>query len=160
MNSEKPQAKALRPEEMSDAIVVSFEAKWQEKLDSQLVDIVIRKRVPKDRSFRWIYFHINSPVSSICGRARIVRIGNLSSHDILAFSDRIGLTEKEILSYIDGRDEIAFYEINKFDGGSKPGKISDLNQYIRYTPPQSFVILSNFSKKKIDSICGFRNPIS
>ncbi len=114
MNSEKPQAKAIRLEEMSDAIVVSFEAKWQEKLDSQLVDIVIRKRVPKDRSFRWIYFHINSPVSSICGRARIVRIGNFSSHDILAFSDRIGLTEKEILSYIDGRDEIAFYESRIF----------------------------------------------
>ncbi len=159
MNFEKPQAKALNAEEMSDAIVVSFEAKWQEKLDSQLIDIVIRKRVPKNKSFRWIYFHINSPVSSICGRARIVRIGNISSHDILEFSDRIGLNQKDIISYIDGEDKIGFYEINEFDKGRRAANISDLNQYIKYTPPQSFVILSNFSKKKIDSICGFRNSI-
>ena len=66
---ERVPAKAINTADQSDGIVVSFGADWHERLLEGRFTAVIRKRVPKTVTPKWLYFHINSPVKRIV-RAR------------------------------------------------------------------------------------------
>lgn len=157
MNSEMPEAKALTLEQRSNAIIVSFDSKWLKPFRKSEFSVVIRKRAPRDRTFEWLYAHIKSPVGAICGRARINDIGTMKADEAVEISMNISLSKKEIMDYISGESSIGFYEIGKFEIAENPAHTKNINEYIKYSPPQSFTILSKFAKRTIDSICGFDN---
>lgn len=157
MNSEMPEAKALTLEQRSNAIIVSFDSKWLQPFRKSEFSVVIRKRVPRDRTFEWLYAHIKSPVGAIFGRARINDIGTMKADEAVELSKNIGLSQKEIMDYISGESFIGFYEIGKFEIAENPAHTGNINECIKYSPPQSFTILSDFAKRTIDSICGFDN---
>lgn len=90
-----------------------------------------------------------------------MRIGSLSLDQALNIPNRIGLNRNEIIAYINGQFEIGFYEISSFDAALNPANTMEINNIISYNPPQSFVILSKFSKKAIDNLCRFEiSPIA
>lgn len=157
MNAEKPEAKALTLDERSNAIIVSFDSKWHQPFLNSEFSVVIRKRVPRDRTFEWIYAHIKSPVGAICGRARIKRIGTMAPDQAANLFKSINLSKNEIIQYISGDGAIGFYEIGQFYVAAKPARTDEINKYINYNPPQSFTILSTVAKKTIDALCGFEN---
>lgn len=157
MNAEKPEAKALTLDERSNAIIVSFDSKWHQPFLNAEFSVVIRKRVPRDRTFDWIYVHIKSPIGAICGRARIKRIGTMATNQAANLSESISLSKSEIIKYASGDEAIGFYEIGRFDVASEPVKTDEINKYINYNPPQSFTILSTLAKNAIDALCGFDN---
>lgn len=159
MNAEKPEAKALTLDERSNAIIVSFDSKWHQPFLNSEFSIVIRKRVPRDRTFEWIYAHIKSPIGAICGRARIKSIGTMGADQAASLCKSINMSKNEIMKYISGEDSIGFYKIGQYDVAGNPAKTDFINNYINYSPPQSFTILSEFAKNTIDSICRFDNSI-
>ena len=148
-------AKATRPEEQSEAIVVSFGAEWQEHLLAKDFSVVIRKRVPKAATFKWLYFHINAPVSAICARAPIVKISTETTTHALALAKKINLSPTEISSYIGTDTTIGCYTLGSFQFAPKPISISDLSARMVYHPPQSFFILSKEAKRIVDQLAAF-----
>lgn len=148
-------AKATTPDEQSDAIVVSFGSEWHEHLLAKRFSVVIRKRVPKSASFKWLYLHANAPVSAICARAAIVKTFSATTKEVIALKKKINLTPSEITSYIGNDTTIGCYELASFQFAIKPISISDLALRMIYHPPQSFFILSKAAKAVIDSMGGF-----
>ena len=148
-------AKATIYEEQSDAIVVSFGSEWHEHLLAQRFSVVIRKRVPKSATYKWLYFHINTPISAICARAPIAKIFDATIKQTLALAKKIHLPSSEISSYIGSESTIGCYELGSFQFASRPVTASDLATRMVYHPPQSFFIISNNAKVIIDKMAGF-----
>jgi len=148
-------AKAITDAEQSNAIVVSFAATWHQHLLAEDFSLVIRKRVPKSRTFEWLYFHINSPVSAICGRAQIETIANLMTEQAIRRASKINLPPEEIKSYIAGDRHIGCYKLGAFQFGNKPVHTTELATRMIYHPPQSFFILSKLGKQILDRMAGF-----
>jgi predicted transcriptional regulator len=149
-------AKAITDAELSNAIVVSFDSEWYEHLLAKRFSVVIRKRVPKRRKFEWLYLHINSPVSAICGRAQIKTITDIPMEQAIALAREIALSPDEIKSYIgEGDRYIGCYKLGIFQFGKKPLSTTELSTRMIYHPPQSFFILSKRSKELVDQMAGF-----
>ena len=150
-------ARATTPTEKSDSIVVSFSAEWYAHLIEQDLGAVIRKRIPKSNAFRWLYFHINSPISAICGRAPITELSNIHAHEAPAIADQLKLSAAEIDAYVGTASHIGCYRIGRIELCTKPISLEALTQRLSYFPPQSFFILSTKAKNVIDSLAGFRS---
>ncbi len=151
-------AKATTDAEQSNAIVVSFAAQWHQHLLAKDFSLVIRKRVPKRKTFEWLYFHINSPVSEICGRAGIQNICDLTVEQAVTLSSKIRLSPEEIKSYIGEDRHVGCYKLDGFQFGNKPVHTTELAARMIYHPPESFFILSKRSQEIIDQMAGFVQP--
>lgn len=151
-------AKATTPAEQSDSIVVSFGAEWHQHLLSKAFSVVIRKRIPKNSSFDWLYFHINSPISAICGRAKIIKILTVTEKEAIALAKQIQLSPAEIKSYIGGDSNIGCYKLGAFEVCGESVSIAKLCTCLVYHPPQSFFILSKQARQIVDHFCEFSSP--
>lgn len=148
-------AKAKTSAEQSDSIVVSFDEKWLPHLRAKDFTVVIRKRVPKNDHFRWIYLHINSPVCAICGRVEIERIFSLTTNEAIAVANEINMPSNEIASYIGAANSIGCYKLGEFQFGAKDVPMATLVSKLAYFPPQSFLILSKKAKMIVDQLAGY-----
>lgn len=150
-------AKALSLESQSDAIVVSFNHELSDLIVSGKVASVIRKRVPKGRCFKWLYFHIKAPVGAIICRAEIGEIVELTEREVLKFSGKLHLSENEIIAYLDGDPKIGCYNLLRYEYCCRSISTAELNGRLIYHPPQSFFILSKEAKVIVDSLAGFES---
>lgn len=148
-------AKANGIGEQSDAIVVSFDARWHSHLQAKDFSIVLRKRIPRSATFTWLYFHINNPISAICGRARIRRTAIAKKRDAVRMARLAQLLPAEIENYIGNDPEIPYYELGSFELVRQPVNTSELSRNLVYHPPQSFFIVSRAAKLTIDEMAGF-----
>ena len=155
-NQDRIPAKATTPSEQSDAIVVSFGPEWHEPLLANRFSAVIRKRVPKSATYKWLYFHVNSPIGAICARASIARVFSATRKEAIALAKRINLTPAEITSYIGMDTTIGCYELSSLQFATKPVTASALAARMVYHPPQSFFIISKSAKGIIDEMAGFK----
>jgi hypothetical protein len=119
-------AKATTDAEQSNGIVVSFAAQWHQHLLTKDFSLVIRRRVPKSKTFGWLYFHINSPVSEICGRARIQNICDLTVEQAVTLSNKIKLSPEKIKSYIAEDGHVGCYKLGEFQFGNKTVHTTEL----------------------------------
>jgi predicted transcriptional regulator len=157
-NPIRPRAKATSDAEQSDGIVVSFGAKWHPHLIARDLKLVIRKRTPRNRKFSWLYFHVNSPVSAICGRAKIESISRLTLEQAIAQASNIKLSPEDIRAYV-GRDScIGCYQLKEFQSVATQIYTSEICTRMIYFPPQSFLILSNQGKELIDQMIDVSEP--
>ena len=148
-------AKAQTKLERSDAIVVSFGAKWYQKIQSSSFSVIIRKRVPTGDHPRWLYFHVNTPVSRICARATIRSIQHLSLEEALALANEIDLPDRDIKTYVAYDGSIGAYMIKNIEMAQRAISSSELQGFVIYFPPQSFLFLSHDGKRILDLKCGF-----
>ena len=156
MNSSRIIAKALNLESKSDAIVVSFGSEWYESLRGKRFTSVIRKRVPATTKPHWLYFHINSPVSAICGRAEIISVNTIDRATSLDIRRELDLSKEQILSYFGRQETMGRYELGRVLFPEKELSTEQISAHMVYHPPQSFVALSNDAKKLLDQLCGFQ----
>jgi predicted transcriptional regulator len=148
-------AKATSEADQSDAVVVSFDAKWHPLLTKTGITAVIRKRIPKTITPHWLYFHINAPIGTICARAQITAIAEIPLPQAKALSTSLALKLDEIQTYFEGAVTIGCYRIGAIQPVSRPVTLSDIRKHMAYFPPQSFMILSKQAKSIIDRIAGF-----
>jgi predicted transcriptional regulator len=148
-------AKAISVETRSDGIVVSFEHKWYPLIRDRAFSVVIRKRIPSSFTPKWLYFHVNSPRSSIVARASLRAVAEMSVNSTLDLANDIGLTRAEILAYVGDRQTIGVFRIRQIELARNEISKSILGQHMSYSPPQSFFILSRAAKSLVDQLCGF-----
>ncbi len=154
--SKRPQAAAVNASDRSDAIIVSFDSRWYDVIVSGTLSAVIRKRVPTSATPAWLYFHLNSPKSALCARARIETIEVATRAEVHAMHDALALSQTEIDSYCAGRQEIGLYKISGIELAKPPASLASLKRELEYAPPQSFLFLSLAAKNLINKACGFR----
>jgi hypothetical protein len=154
--SEPIPAKATKADDQSDGIVVSFGAEWHKPLLEAKFKAVIRKRVPKTVVPKWLYFHINSPVSALCARAEILAIRELTPTQARAKARDLALSVADVDGYMGG-ENIGCYEIGQITFAHRELGSDDLNTRIIYHPPQSFFILSKAAKQIVDQLAGFQD---
>ena len=142
MEKDRFPAKATTAEEQSDAIVVSFDAKWHERLRQKAFQVVIRKRIPKRNAFKWLYFHMNNPVSAICARARIKKIFMATRAEVLRLKKEINLPSPDIEAYLGRENQIGCYELGLIVFPKRAIGTTELSKRMTYFPPQSFFIVS------------------
>jgi predicted transcriptional regulator len=147
-------AKATRPQEQSDAIVVSFRADWYAHIQNNDFTVVIRKQIPKMRPFQWLYFHLNKPISGICARAPILQTFRATSNEVLGLAAEIKLTAAEIKNYLWKDATVGCYRLGTIESFRRPLPIKEIANFLKYQPPQNFVILSKQAKELIDIMAG------
>ena len=106
-------AKATTQELQSDAIVVSFVSEWYSRIKRKSFKVVIRKRVPKKIKPRWLYFHVNAPISAICACAEIISVNNISFSEATKLSHQIDMSEAEIHKYFGQEKFVGCYLLGK-----------------------------------------------
>jgi len=152
----RPTAKAVNPESRSDSIVVSFKSHYYKDILNKSFTAVIRKRVPTNIHPKRLYFHVNSPESAICARAKIKFTANINLEKAIKISKELNLSEETIRNYIGKHVSIGCYYLGDFDFPEKEVSIVELNANLIYFAPQSFFILSKEGKKILNRLCGFR----
>ena len=126
----------------SDAILVSFDARWDSLLREGKVRAVIRRRVPKSNSPAWLYFYVKSPVAKVIGRAGITRIQSLSPRAIMAQAEPLQLSRAEISDYCAGYSSVGFVALGPVELGDLRAGLEELRAAGDFFPPQSFTYLS------------------
>jgi predicted transcriptional regulator len=149
-------AKATSLEEQSDSVVVSFGAEWHELLLKKQFTAVIRKRVPKSLHAKWLYFHVNAPISAISARAAIRAIKEVTLPQAVKLTNELALPVADIESYFAGDTSVGCYELGQIVFPMKPLTIRELAESMVYHAPQSFFILSREAKTAIDRLAGFK----
>lgn len=148
-------AKAKEVEDRSDAIVVSFDAKWYAPIRARTLSLVIRKRIPTSCQPKWLYFHVNSPKSAICARARLTSIAYMPTELVRTFSSELALSSREIDEYCTDLEKVGAYRIEGIELASTDISTRELQRKLIYVPPQSFMFLSKEGKAVIDVFCNF-----
>lgn len=150
-----PNAKAQTPTERTEAIVVSFSAKWLEAIVSKRTRAVIRKRVPASSPAQWMYFYVNTPVGAIVARGSLAAVKVATEREVYDMSDDLCLSHDDIDRYMDGQNTIGLYTIAQIELPGSPVGLLEVRKRLSFNPPQSFLFLSTHGKSVIDEISGF-----
>ena len=150
-------AKAVDSKTQSDSIVVSFATDWHKPLLEGRFKAVIRKRIPKKLKPKWLYFHINSPVAAICGRAEIASFSELTIAQAKAISSDLSLSVSEIDAYVGDGTVIGCYKLGRIELAKPPLTLTTLADHMIYHAPQSFFVISSAAKTIIDKLAGFHD---
>jgi predicted transcriptional regulator len=151
-------AKAKNPKDESEAIVVSFDARWLEAIRSKQFSSALRKRVPQSFRPRWMYIYVNSPASVILARASVVNISSVPLVEALAHQQELCLSEKEIERYSAGAKAVGLYKLGSIELARTHLTLTWLRQHMVFHPPQSFFALKDEAKTIIDRSPGFSRP--
>ena len=134
--------KATEAPTESKQIVVSFSGRWKERLSSQSIQYVFRKRIPKSIEPAMMFIYVGTPVCQIIGRAKIVRFGSMSLKDALSVCDKAQISPEELKAYMAQSDQIGFYQIEPECIFNQPISLKTLSEELNFHPPQSFVHVS------------------
>lgn len=159
MTEQRVPARASGSEDRSDAIVVSFDARWHEALIAKAFSAVIRRRIPASYTPTWLYFHVNVPKSAICARAKIAAVEYIPTRLVHRFKSDLCLDETEIDAYCGRRREVGIYRLADIELAAVDVSAGELQRHLVYVPPQSFMFLSHGAKAIIDRACKFRGGV-
>jgi len=148
-------AKASGPGDRSDGIVVSFDAKWYEAIVAKAISLVIRKRIPTSYKPEWLYFHVNVPRSAICARARLTSVASMPTKLVRTLASELCLDSSDIDEYCGNLKEVGAYRIGGIELAAVEISVAKLQSQLLYTPPQSFMFLSQRAKAIVDTACKF-----
>lgn len=143
------------PNDRSNAVILSFGAKWADPIKSCATTWVIRKRVPLVTKPEFVYFHVNAPVSAIIARGRVGTIERVSATFAAEHHQYLGMTKSDILSYVGNAPTIGLFKFESIEIAPKAATISELTEMLEYFAPQSFSFVSREALPIIDKACGF-----
>ena len=143
------------PDDRSNAVILSFGAKWANPIKRGAITWVIRKRVPLVTKPEFVYFHVNAPVSAIIARGKVGTIERVSATFAAEHHQYLEMTKGDILSYVGNCPTIGLLRFESIDIAPKAATITELTQTLEYFAPQSFSFVSREALPIIDKACGF-----
>lgn len=147
--------KANSSDDSSEAIVISFDAKWGEILKQSSVTRVFRKRAPRSITPRFIYVYIGAPVSALIGRCEVSALEWLPTKEALTLASDGAISEDELRRYAGDYDALAVYTVDPIEACRSPLSFSHLQETFAFSPPQSFFVLSKTGQHQLDEAAGF-----
>ena len=140
----------------SNSLVVSFVPKWLEPLLNNTVSVVFRKRGPRNIVPECMYIYIGWPKSSLIGRARIHKLEWMPSQDALTLAPKGQISSDELCRYAAGYESLAVFSIGAFEAAANRLTLGVLSSRFGFSPPQSFLVLSNQGQRQLDVAAGFQ----
>jgi predicted transcriptional regulator len=117
---------------------------------------VFRKRVPITFLPSMLYMYINNPSSRVIGKAKIKKIDLVDISTAISLSSSACISGEEIKSYIGNSSKLGVYLLDTFVVAPTPATLRAIRKYMKFYPPQSFLILSRQSKALLDNLCSFK----
>jgi predicted transcriptional regulator len=148
----------VRPADVDDrsnAMILSFGAKWAAPIKTGSLKWLIRKRVPLAIKPDTVYFHVNAPVSVIIAKGRVKIVEQASTAFVLEHSQDLQMAKAEILEYVGDAPMIGLFRFDYIELASKAATLADFRAELEYFPPQSFSYVSRKALPIIDRLCGF-----
>jgi predicted transcriptional regulator len=134
--------KATSPSDRSGDILVSFDSKWRDSLSGSAIRDVVRRRYPKSFSPRRMYLYVGAPDSVLIGFADVNEVRTITRKDGIKLLARTGLTRREFDSYFAGYEILGCYAVSRTTLFKQPLSLEFLRSRSGFSPPQSFVALS------------------
>ena len=153
--NEMNQLKSTTAADASDAIVVSFDAKWRERFKQAPLTRIFRKRAPRFTTPTQMYVYIGAPVSAIIGRCAITSLEWLPVEDVLALSSEGAISTDELKQYSGIYRALAVYSVRPIEVCRPSLTLSVLHERFAFLPPQSFFRLSRKGQVDLDEVAGF-----
>lgn len=147
--------KSQTTDDASNAIVVSFDAKWGDIIPVKPVTRVFRKRAPRNFVPTKMYVYIGAPVSALIGRCEVTSLDWLPIKEALALSSEGAIPQDELRRYAGDYDTMAVYTIESIEVCRSPLSYSQLHEQFSFSPPQSFFVLSKAGQAELDELAGF-----
>ena len=139
-------------------ILVSFHAKWSEKINAGQISVVFRKRLPLVSSPTVMFAYIGSPKSEINARLPIESIEELSIAECFALSDRGAITQREIERYADGRTHLRVARVGAPLVALSPVTLDLLQTRFDFFPTPNFISLSDEGVQALSALGNFERP--
>lgn len=143
------------PDDRSNAVILSFGAKWADPIKRGATTWVIRKRVPLVTKPEFVYFHVNAPVSAIIARGRVGTIERVPAAFAAEHHEDLDMTKSDVLSYVGNVPTIGLFRFDKIQVAPKAATLAELSEVLEYFAPQSFSFVSRAALPIIDKACGF-----
>jgi len=143
--------KARSVEEQSNAILVSFDAKWDQVLKSGGVEYIFRKRGPTSKNINWMYVYIGSPEKSLIGRLPILQLDLMTTDTASNLASRGELSRRELEEYAGNYASLFVYHVGTLEPFQTPMAYKDLKQKYEFNPPQSFLYVSKAGQNELAS---------
>lgn len=140
--SERNWFKADSIAERSGDILVSFDSKWRDLLMGNSIEYIVRRRYPKSFSPRRMYLYVGSPHSELIGFADIGQLRTITFNEGLQVLGEAGLTRYDLDSYFSGYEGLGCYALSGTTIFKQPLSLEALRSHSGFSPPQSFVALS------------------
>lgn len=142
--------KMTSDDDASKSIVLSFAGTWEKVLTTNQVKCVFRKRAPSRFTPDWIYVYAASPRSAIIGRCAVEKLERISTPKAFAMVEDGALPESKLRDYAFGYEQLYVYHIKRMKLFAEPLLWATLNANFGFSAPQSFFVLSENGKKKLD----------
>lgn len=145
--------------DQSDAIILTFNQKWNELLTSGRIDVVFRKQGPNDFKPQLIYAYVASPISAIVCRAQITTYQQFPIAQAVEFASRGCIDVEELLRYSGSNSKIITMELGQVFVAASPISCKILSSRYNYWPSSTFIPLSKYGVSVLDELGDFE-PIS
>lgn len=153
--SDLPQTKAASRDDASNAVIVSFESRWESIFCEKRLSGFIRKRLPKSVPVEFVYAYFGSPSCRIALRAKVLKIEEVPVAKIQSNTTSLCISKNEVADYCFGSPTIGLCTVGKIQIARYPISLAKLKTRLAFFPPQSFLILSHYAKAEIDKLAVF-----
>ncbi|MBL8812072.1 MAG: hypothetical protein JNM43_18045 [Planctomycetaceae bacterium] len=144
-----------KAEEITDSIVMSFRADWEERLRLNTVRAVFRKKGPRSTALRFLYVYAGAPISGLIGRLLVTEYGKVSTAMALKHLNDARLSITEFREYVAEELDICMFKVSEFQPALRPVGCQDLKVKFGFVAPQKFFFLSPSGQVSVDTECGF-----
>jgi predicted transcriptional regulator len=143
------------PSDQADAVILTFNHRWEQTLLEKKLDIVFRKQGPSDFIPKLIYAYVSAPRSAIVCRMQIVAYDEMPIAKAVTFADRGCIDVPELKSYagIDGK--LIVMKLGVILAAKSPITFEYLSRNYNYWPSSTFIPLSKSGVAILDDLGEF-----
>ncbi len=144
-----------KPNDLSQAVILSFDQKWNVPISENSFSIVFRKAWPRKRDPRVIYAYLGSPVCQVTARMPIVQWSFEPIEKALEYAQQGLLSADELRKYVGKRGGVFVIRVKEIELAPRPISLERLSSEYGFFPSPSAVLLSGQGETKLSEICGF-----
>jgi len=145
-----------QPNDVSNAIILTFHGKWYLPLIQGDVTLVFRKYLPADFTPSLVYAYVCAPTSAIVARMDVLLYESLPAREVIELAEEGLHSRNELRSYAKDFSEL---QIMRF-GATRVAKNvitqKTLTEKYQFWPASTFIPLSSKGVKTLDSLGSFQ----
>jgi predicted transcriptional regulator len=143
------------PSDEADAIILTFNHRWEQMLTKGKIEVVFRKQGPSNFTPRLIYAYVSAPTSAIVCRMPVIAYSTMPVAKALEFADRGCIEVDELKSYAGASNSLIVMELGAILVARSPITCEYLSQHYNYWPSSTFIPLSKSGVAILDELGEF-----
>ncbi len=145
------------PTDTSDAMMLTFNAKWQGPLLAGEVEVVFRKQGPRGFVPTLMYTYMAAPISAIVARIPISSYAYVATEKAIELADRGSIDSDELRDYAKGLGSLLVMELGRVAVAKYPITYSYMSEHFNFWPSSTYIPLSATGIQLLDELGQFEN---